>query len=316
MFDDSNETICDDSNMYLDTDGIFTLTPESLDSKMLLEPLEEQFKLPPIFIKECNILGFEMEVIGVVSEGASEFRRVINDASDRDRIIRFVSLACETYGLVTKNIVPLFLKVKTAFNLIGRMKFLSNDKERSRAIDFIESCKVKVPSIKHIASEWLVSKPVHGVDIMHLSISDSVENRNLCNDVNLRVNSYSRLARSELRPSENREAKVNRSGVNSIESPMQFKLSCDALRLGDCHHMKCKLLKDSIISNGVRFRKYLPVDTAFPEPKEKRLVSMSDCYVCKFPKASTSEQLSEHEIQQMVPMRKRPSSCPIIVLDC
>ena len=41
MFDDGNEAVCDDGNMYLYTHGILRLTPETLDLKMLLDPLEE-----------------------------------------------------------------------------------------------------------------------------------------------------------------------------------------------------------------------------------------------------------------------------------
>ena len=102
------------------------------------------------------------------------------------------------------------------------MKLLTNNEECFRAIDFIESCKVKVSSIKHIACKWFVCKPVHKIDIMYLSVGDSVEYGNLRDDINLRVDSYSRLCSSELRPSENGQAEINRCGVNRIESSMQL----------------------------------------------------------------------------------------------
>ena len=315
MFDDTNEAICDDGNMYLNTDSILAFTPKGLDAEMLLDPLEEQLNLPPIFIKERNILGFKIEIVGVVSEGAPKLWRVVNNASDSCWIIRFVPLASEAYGLVTEDVIFSFLKVNSALNLISRMKFLSNNKECSRAIDFIEPCKVKVPSIKHIACKRLICEPVHGVDIMYLSVGDSVEYRNLCDDVNLCVDSYSRFARSELSPSENGQAEINRRRVNRIESSVQFKLPGKAFRLGNSHHVKSKLFKDPIISDAVRFGKNLPVDKAFPKAEEKRFVSMCDCNICKFPETSTSKQLPEHKNQQMVPMGKRPASCAVVVLD-
>jgi hypothetical protein len=40
MFDDSNETVCDNRRMYLYTNGVLGLTLKSFNSKMLLEPLE------------------------------------------------------------------------------------------------------------------------------------------------------------------------------------------------------------------------------------------------------------------------------------
>lgn len=54
MSNDTNETVRDDSDMNLDTDGIFAFAPEGLNLEMLLNPFEEQFDLPPVFIKEAN----------------------------------------------------------------------------------------------------------------------------------------------------------------------------------------------------------------------------------------------------------------------
>lgn len=41
MLNDTNEAICDDSDMYLNTISIFTLTPKRLDLEMLLNLLEQ-----------------------------------------------------------------------------------------------------------------------------------------------------------------------------------------------------------------------------------------------------------------------------------
>ncbi len=41
MFNDSNETICDDSNMYLYSYCILGFAPEGFDTKMLFDPFEE-----------------------------------------------------------------------------------------------------------------------------------------------------------------------------------------------------------------------------------------------------------------------------------
>ena len=38
MFNDTNETVCDDGNMDLNTNGIFAFAPEGLNLEMLLNP--------------------------------------------------------------------------------------------------------------------------------------------------------------------------------------------------------------------------------------------------------------------------------------
>ena len=316
MFDDTKEAICDDGNMYLNTDSVLGLSPKDLDAKMLFDPFEEQFDLPPVFIKESNVFSFKIEVVCVVGEGTSELWRIVNNTSDRCRIICLVPLACEANSLVTEDVIFSFFKVNSVLNLVSWMKLLTNNEECSRAIDLVEPCKVKVPSIKHIACKRFVCEPAHGVDIMYLGIGNSIEYGNLRDDVNLRVDSYSRLGCSELRPSENGKAKLNRCGVNRIESTMQFELPGKAFRLSDSHHVKSKLFKDPIISDGVRFGKNLSIDKAFPKAEKERFFSMGYCNICKFPETSTSKHLSEHKNQQMVPMGKTPTSCAVIVLDC
>lgn len=314
MFDNANETICDDGNVYLNTDCILGFSPKGLDPEMLFNPLEKQLNLPPVFIKERNILGIKIEIISVIGEGPLEFRRVENNATDRRWIIRLISLASKTDCLVTEDIVFSFLEIKSAFNLIGGMELFPCNKERPQTIDFIETGKVKVSSIKHIARIMLVCKPIHRIDIMYLSVGDSVEHGYLRDDVNLSVDSYTRLGRPKLRPSENGEAKINRCGVNRIEPPMQFKLSGKTFRLSNCHHVKRKLFKDSIVSDGVRLRKDLPVDITFSKAEKKRFSSMGNCYICKFPEASAAYELPEHEHKQVVPMGETPSMGPVRVL--
>ncbi len=41
FFDDSDETIGDDSHMYLDTDSTFAFSPKGFDAEVLLNPLEK-----------------------------------------------------------------------------------------------------------------------------------------------------------------------------------------------------------------------------------------------------------------------------------
>ena len=123
MFNDCNEAICDDRDMNLNSNGILRLTPESLDLKMLLDPLEEQFHLPSISIKQGNFLCLEIEVVCVVGEAPVKVRCVIYDASDSTRIFLPVSLFGEADALVFKHIV---FSIKDAFpinNLVCRLSF-------------------------------------------------------------------------------------------------------------------------------------------------------------------------------------------------
>jgi hypothetical protein len=95
---------------------------------------------------------------------------------------------------------------------------------------------------------------------------------------------------------------------------MEIKLFCDAPVLCLSNHVKGKLLKDSVISDSVSFGQSLPVNGCVAETKEKRFLTMSDCYICKFSEAFAAQQLSEHQNQQVIPMRERPAFGLVVVL--
>jgi hypothetical protein len=148
---------------------------------------------------------------------------------------------------------------------------------------------------------------------MHLGIGNSVEYGYLSNDVNLSMDSDARLRASKLCPSEYGHAEVDGSGVNGIEFAMQFKLFCNASGLGNGHHVESELLKDTMVSESIGLRQHLSVDRLVAKSEVFRLLGMGGCYICEFSKASTAHKLTEHQNQQMVPMRHRPTLGPVVV---
>jgi hypothetical protein len=149
---------------------------------------------------------------------------------------------------------------------------------------------------------------------MNFCSCDSIEYRYFRSDVNLGVYPDSRLLASELCPLEYGHTKVNGSGVHGIESAMKLKISCDAPTLCLSDHVKGKLLKDFVISDGVSFGQSLSVNGYAAETQEKRFLTMSDCYICKFSQASATQQLSEHQNQHVTPMRERPAFGLVVVV--
>lgn len=314
MLDDGNEAVGDDGNMNLYANGIFGFSPESFDLEMLLDPFEEQLHLPPVFIKEGDVLSGKVEIVRVINEAAMLLRGIIDNSSDSTRILLLVFFLREADALVFEHIVIPFKYAFPVNNLVGRLAFLPDDEERSGCVDTIESGEVKVASVKHIASQRLICEPIHRVNIMHLGIGDSVEHGYLSNDVNLSMNPDARLGTSELCPSEYGHAQVDGRGVDGIEPAMQFKLLRDTSGLGNGNHVECKLLKDSMVSECISLRQHLSVDWLVAKSEVFRLLGMSGCYICEFPETSTSHELTEHQNQQMVPVRHRPACCSVVVL--
>ena len=314
VLDDGNEAVCDDGDVNLYAHSILGFSPEPLDLEMLFDPFEKQLHLPPTFIEESDVLGCKIEIVRVINKAPLEFWGIVDNPSDDSGILLLILLLGKAYALVFEDVV---CPIKYAFsidNLVCRLTLLPDDEESPEHVDAIESGEVKIASVKHIARQRLVREPVHRVDIMHLGIGNPIEYGYLSNDVNLSMDSDARLGASELSPSEYGHAQVNGRGVNGIEPAVQFKLFRDTSGLGNSHHVESELLKDAMVSESVDLRQHLSVNRLVAKPEVFRFLGMGGCYICEFPKASAAHELTEHQNQQMVPMRHRPALGPVVVL--
>ena len=306
VLNDSDETVCDDGNMDLYTHRIVALSPERLDLEVLLDPFEKQLDLPPVLVKECDVLGSKIEVVRVVSERAVQVRSIVDDTSDFARILFLVLLLRKDNGLVTQDVVRSVKNVLAINDFIVRTLLLADDKEGSRHCNLIKSGKVKIASVKDIACQRLICEPVHSIDIMHVGIGDSVEYGNLRDDIHLSVDLDARLRASELRPCKERHAEVDSRGIHGIESAVQLKLSGNPSLLRKEHHVEGKLLKDAIVSEVVDLGKRTLFDGSLSESEMKRLLSMSGCYICEFSQPFATHKLSEHKDEKLAPRRRSP----------
>ena len=314
VLDDGNETVGDDGHVNLYANRIFGFSPETLDLEVLLDPFEKQLHLPPVFIKQGDVLCAEVEVVRIINEASMKLWRIIDNSSDSTGILLLILLLGEADGLVFEYIVFSVENTLAIDNLICRLALLPDDKECSEHIDSIESSEVKVASVKHIARQRLVREPVHRVDIVHLGIGDSVENRNLRDDINLSMDPDARLCAPELCPSEYGHTEVNSRRVDGIESPMKLELFRDASGLGNRHHVESELLKDAMVSEHVGLGQHLSVDGLVAKAEVFGLLTMCDCNICEFPQASASYELAKHQNQQMVPVGHRPAFGSVVVL--
>ena len=314
VLDNGSEAVGDDGNVNLYADCILRLSPEPLDSEVLLDPFEEKFNLPPIFIQQGDFLGFEEEVVRVVNKAAVEFRRIVDYPSDDAGILLLILCLRKSDTLVFEHIVFAFEQTFAIDNLVCRLALLPDDEECPKDMNLVEPGEVEVASVKHIAGQSLVCEPVHRVDIVNLGIGNPVEYGNLSGDVNLCVNLDARLGAPELCPSEHGHAEVDGCRVDGVEPAMQLKLLNDSLGLGNSHHVEGKLLEDSVVSKVVRLGKHLPVDGPTAKAEKYGLLCMGNSDVGKFSEARTACKLAKHEDQQVVPVRHGPAFGPIFVL--
>lgn len=68
VFKGCNETVCEDGDTSLYPGSILGISLERLDLEILLDPFEEKFYLPAVVVKQGDILGSGVEVVGKVDE--------------------------------------------------------------------------------------------------------------------------------------------------------------------------------------------------------------------------------------------------------
>lgn len=313
VLDDCDEAISDDGNVNLYPDGIFRHTPEGLDAKMLLDPFEEDFHLPTVAVKQGNVLGLEVEVVGVVDKSSSEVRGVIDDASEVGRIVSFVPFAGEADSLVKQDIVLPVDRIIPSDNFEIGMPFLADDEEGPNGMYGEKPCKVKVSAVEDTAGIGLVCEPIHRFVVADIGVCDSVEYGYLGDDVNLGVHTDAGLGAAEMCPAEDGHAEVDGCGVDSIELPVEFKLLGDSPLLSQRDQIEGILLENLGVAEHVRFRECVPDNGRCTKSEFVRPFSMSCSDICEFPEAYTPNKLPEDEHKQVIPMRESPFLCPVVI---
>jgi len=313
IFNNSDKTVSYDGNMYLYTDCIFRFAPKRLNTKMLLNPFEKQLNLPSVAVKKSYFFSFEVEVIRVISEGSAKVRCIKHYAPESIRIIVIVSLACKPNSLVSKDILISHKYIFTFSDLIIRAGLFPNNEESSSLIYIVESGEIKISPVKNIAGLRFVSHPVHGLNVMHICIANSVEDWYFSGNINLGVNLNARLCASKLCPTKNRHAKVDSCRINGIESSMKFKLFRDSLGLSNRHNVKGELLEDGGVSEAVNLRKHTSVYWNLSKSQMKGSFCMRNSNICKFSKTMAANELTVHNDQHMTPVRWCHLGCSVLI---
>ena len=312
VLDDGDKAICDDGDVDLYPYGIFAVAPKSLDAEMLLDPFEEKLDLPAVTVQQGDVLCRKVEVVGIVHEGTSEVSGVIDNPAQYSRVVARVAFPRESDGLVKEHTILHVKHILSVENLEFGIPFLPDDKECAAEMDPKKPCEVEIPAVEDIAGIGFVINPVHSLVVADFGIGDSIEYRYLGDDVDLCMDFDARLCTTEERPSKDGHTEVDGSGIDGIKLPVEFKLFGDSPSLGKRHHIEREALEYPRLSKHICLGECVPDHCRVAESKLITSFSVGGCDICKFSECSASEQLSENEDKQVVPMRKTPILCPVI----
>ena len=150
MFDDCHEAIRYDSNMNLDSDSILIVAVKLFHMKMLLDPFEEQFDPPSIFIKESDIFCRYRQIVGIENEVPLMLFVVIYHSAEILRILFGCFINSEPDALVT-HYTSLCIGIVEIFNdLVTHIDFFAYNEEGFRLVDKEQLLSIHISAIKYI----------------------------------------------------------------------------------------------------------------------------------------------------------------------
>ena len=311
VLDDCDEAVCDDGDVNLYPDSVLCFAPKGVDLKMLLNPLEEEFHLPTVAVKQCDVFGCKIEVVGIVNERTSKVWRVVDNSPEFGRIVLSIPLTCEADCLVEQDIVFSVDSLISTDDFVFRVSFLPDNEECTAKVYGEKSGEIEIPAVEYVAGVGFVANPFHRPGVMHIGIGDTVKHWYLCDNVNLSVYLDSRLGAAEAGPAEDRHTEVDCSGVHRIKPSVKLKLLCDSPLLGKRHHVECILLENPRVAEHVCLRECVSDDGCSPKSEIVRTFSMSSSNIREFPETPATHKLSKHQNKQMIPMTETPTLRPV-----
>ena len=199
FFDDGNEHIDRNRYPYLGFHGVLRRAVETLDSQVLLDPLEEQFNMPAAAVKVGDGHRRKREVVCDEDKGLVPFFVPVLYESQGFGEIFDALYACELNRLVADKscrAVHLGGEGAAVFGIgIG-----SQNEETQGLMETMETTEVKVGAIHDIEGAGFGGEQVQDIDIMRFAAEDVNECGDIATQVEKGMEFYGRFCFSEMSP--------------------------------------------------------------------------------------------------------------------
>lgn len=278
MFDYGYHTIGAYGSVNLYSDRCLGVSPECRNPEMLLYPFEEQLDLPSIPVKEYDLFGGKIKVVGIEYKTSFEIRNVGNDPPNIRRIIGGVSGTDEAHCLILED-VPLFRHVFTVLHPVFGMGLLPYYEEGIEFIDSVKTRQVPVTPVKYVAGQRFIINGIHCIDIMDRCICYVDHDRNSGHNVKLGMKFYAGLGASESGPVIDTHTEVYCGRIESIEFAADTEFAVDPGFLGQRNHMIGEILEYMPVPMGVASGKNVSIHGFTAKSKVKGFLAMGSGYV-------------------------------------
>ena len=305
MLDNSHETVCCDCRIYLDSNSILSVTPKELNPEMQFYPAKEQLHLPSFLVKQGNVFGLKLDIVGQERECSLDLRSIVNDPPQHSGILLPGLIAGKAYSLIKKYVIRTIQNIFTVNHLVIEAGFLPYDEIRSDSRYRVQSGKVIISFVKDVECIWLIRYLIHRLHIVHFSLRDMYINRYLSDHVKQRMHLDASFGLSEAGPFVETQAEIDCSGVESVKFTVNNELPINPLALRKVYHEIGKLFKDPVISMGIGIFQSTSGYHSLAKSEMITLILVGSYHTSKFPKTVATGQLAKTKQKKLVPTRHR-----------
>ena len=219
--DDGHQHVNGDGDPDLRFDRILGGAIEGLDSKMLLDPFEEQFDLPSGLVQQRDGQRRFAEVVCQKNEFLARRRIGIPDTTQGVGVAMMRVKAFQNNRLIETD-------AKTLFDRMGitalepEVVFGSGDEEGAVAMDTVKPIEVQVCSVHDVERPGFDGQFVEDVDIVNLAGGNNDKGGNASMKVQQRMQFDCRFALSKFCPGKQGQAKIDCRGIQGIGGLLQF----------------------------------------------------------------------------------------------
>ena len=204
-----------DGDPDLGSHGVFAGAEEGFDSKVLLDPFEEEFDLPATLVNSCDGQCWEVEVVGQKDQPFSCFCIEVADTPKTFGIVDFSLSGAQPDRLVaTQSCV---LVDGAGFQDIElRVALGSNHEVCLGLLDSEQAGEVEIAAVDHINTARLESDLIQEMDVVNRSIGNAHKNWDRAGQVELSVQFDGCFGSPEVGPRKHRKTQVDGRGIDSV----------------------------------------------------------------------------------------------------
>jgi len=292
-----NDQIGANSRPNLGLDGIDTLPVKRFNPKILFDPFEEQFDLPPAFVILADLFGVAISDIGKQNNILIIFRVDQPNPPQGFRITMFRFGTRQSNNLVALQ-AGRAIDRRGGFSVEPQILFGSNDEEASRVVQMIQTLVIQVPAVHNVDASGHNWDHIQDVHIVGLAIGDVNKGRYRTFQVHNCMNFNGGLVLTKRCPWEQRQTQVDRRGVQGFYRFGEVVVAIELLGMSDQYHSQIMINLPGAVCIGIgqRTEWYLCFDSHMIATRAEGIEGGGE-----ISEARAKGELSETHTKELIP---------------